>query len=119
LQAKCNWQQRRETRRKRLLISRFQVRVLVGSLPESPANGGKNTEVPESFRDLCAATVHQPALEYLAQGLVNGVCQAAVQTLLQNGRLQIAEALALAEVLKRELLSFRFKVDPRTAYDSY
>jgi hypothetical protein len=63
--------------------------------------------------------VHLPDSEYLAQGLVNGVCQAAVQTLLQNGRLQIAEALALAEVLKRELPSFRVKVDPRTAYDSY
>jgi hypothetical protein len=44
---------------------------------------------------------------------------AAVQTLLQNGRLQIAEALELAEVLKRELLSFRVKLDPRTAHDSY
>ena len=44
---------------------------------------------------------------------------AAVQTLLQNGRLQIAEALELAEMLKRELLSFRVKVDPRTAHDSY
>jgi hypothetical protein len=44
---------------------------------------------------------------------------AAVQTLLQNGRLQIAEALTLAEVLKKELLSFRVKLDPRTAHDSY
>jgi hypothetical protein len=44
---------------------------------------------------------------------------AAVLTLLQNGRLQIAEALPLADVLKKELLSFRFKVDPRTAHDSY
>jgi hypothetical protein len=44
---------------------------------------------------------------------------AAVQTLLQNGRLRIAEGLELAPTLKRELLSFRVKVDPRTAHDSY
>lgn len=44
---------------------------------------------------------------------------AATQTLLQNGRLQVAESLALAPVLKRELLNFRVKVDPKTAHDSY
>jgi hypothetical protein len=44
---------------------------------------------------------------------------AAVQTLLQNGRLQIAAGLDLAAVLRKELLNFRVKVDPRTAYDSY
>ena len=44
---------------------------------------------------------------------------AAVQTLLQNGRLKIAEGLELAPVLKRELLGFRVKVDPKTAHDSY
>jgi hypothetical protein len=44
---------------------------------------------------------------------------AAVQTLLQNGRLRIAERLALAEVLRKELLNFRVKVDPKTAHDSY
>ena len=44
---------------------------------------------------------------------------AAVQTLLQNGRLQIAAGLALADVLKKELLNFRVKVDPKTAHDSY
>jgi hypothetical protein len=44
---------------------------------------------------------------------------AAVQTLLQNERLKIAEGLELAPVLKRELLNFRVKVNPATAHDSY
>jgi len=44
---------------------------------------------------------------------------AAVQVLLQNSRLKIAEGLPLAETLKKELLSFRVKVDPHTAHDSY
>jgi hypothetical protein len=44
---------------------------------------------------------------------------AAVQTLLQNGRLQIAAGLTLADVLRKELLNFRVKVDPSTAHDSY
>ena len=44
---------------------------------------------------------------------------AAVQTLLQNGRLKIAESLELAPTLKKELLNFRVKVDPKTAHDSY
>ena len=43
----------------------------------------------------------------------------AVQVLLQNGRLKIADALREAETLKRELLNFRVKLDPRTAHDSY
>lgn len=41
------------------------------------------------------------------------------QVLLQNGRLKIAEGLPEAETLKRELLNFRMKIDPRTAHDSY
>jgi hypothetical protein len=44
---------------------------------------------------------------------------AAVQTLLQNNRLQIAAELALADVLRKELLNFRVKIDPLTAHDSY
>ena len=40
---------------------------------------------------------------------------AAVQTLLQNGRLKVAESLELAPILKKELLNFRVKIDPRTA----
>jgi hypothetical protein len=44
---------------------------------------------------------------------------AAAQIVLQSGRLQIAESLELAPVLKQELLSFRQKIDPRTAHDSY
>jgi hypothetical protein len=44
---------------------------------------------------------------------------AAVQVLLQNGRLKIAPELELAPVLKKELLNFRVKIDPKTAHDSY
>ena len=44
---------------------------------------------------------------------------AAVQVLLQNGRLKIASELELAPVLKKELLNLRVKIDPRTAHDSY
>jgi hypothetical protein len=43
----------------------------------------------------------------------------AAQVLLQNGRLKVASALPEAETLKRELLNFRIKVDPKTAHDSY
>jgi hypothetical protein len=43
----------------------------------------------------------------------------AVQVLLQNQRLKIAGGLSLAEVLKKELLNFRVKIDPSTAHDSY
>jgi hypothetical protein len=43
----------------------------------------------------------------------------AVQILLQNSRLKIAEGLPLAETLKQELLNFRVKIDPQTAHDSY
>jgi hypothetical protein len=41
------------------------------------------------------------------------------QVLLQNGRLRVASGLPEAETLKRELLSFRVKIDPKTAHDSY
>jgi hypothetical protein len=44
---------------------------------------------------------------------------AAVQTSLQNERLQIAAGLPLAGVLKKELLNFRVKIDAKTAHDSY
>jgi hypothetical protein len=44
---------------------------------------------------------------------------AAVQTTLQSRRLQIAAGLPLADVLRKELLNFRIKIDPRTAHDSY
>jgi hypothetical protein len=43
----------------------------------------------------------------------------AVQVLLQNGRLRIAASLPESGTLKRELLSFRVKVNPATAHDSY
>jgi hypothetical protein len=42
-----------------------------------------------------------------------------VQTLLQNRRLRIAERMALSDVLRKELVNFRVKVDPKTAHDSY
>jgi hypothetical protein len=41
------------------------------------------------------------------------------QVLLQNGSLKVAAALPEAEKLKRELLNFRVKIDPKTAHDSY
>jgi hypothetical protein len=43
----------------------------------------------------------------------------ATQVLLQNGRLKIAKGLHLAGTLKKELLNFRVKIDPKTAHDSY
>jgi len=43
----------------------------------------------------------------------------AVQVLLQNERLKISRSLPLAETLRKELLNFRVKIDPRTAHDSY
>ena len=41
------------------------------------------------------------------------------QVLLQNGCLRVAAGLPEAETLKRELLNFRVKIDPKTAHDSY
>jgi hypothetical protein len=41
------------------------------------------------------------------------------QVLLQNGRLKVAAALLDAKVLRKELLNFKVKIDPRTAHDSY
>ena len=41
------------------------------------------------------------------------------QVLLQNGRLRVASGLPEAETLKKELLNFKVKIDPRTAHDSY
>jgi hypothetical protein len=43
----------------------------------------------------------------------------AVQVLLQNERLKILRNLPLAETVKKELLNFRQKIDPKTAHDSY
>jgi hypothetical protein len=43
----------------------------------------------------------------------------AVQIALQSGRLKIAEELALAETLRKELLNFRIKVNISTAHNSY
>src|SRR3954463_15427693 len=42
-----------------------------------------------------------------------------LQVMLQNGRLQIAEALPEAKTLTKELLNYRLKIDPVTAHDSY
>jgi hypothetical protein len=41
------------------------------------------------------------------------------QVLLQNGRLKVASGLPESEMLKKELLNFRVKIDPKTAHDSY
>jgi hypothetical protein len=41
------------------------------------------------------------------------------QVLLQNGRLRVASGLTEAEMLKKELLNFRVKIDPKTAHDCY
>jgi hypothetical protein len=43
----------------------------------------------------------------------------AVQVLFQNRRLKISASLPEAATLKRELLNFRLKIDPRTAHDFY
>jgi hypothetical protein len=43
----------------------------------------------------------------------------AAQVLLQSGRLRIAEGLQEAETLRKELLNFKVKIDPKTAHDSY
>lgn len=42
-----------------------------------------------------------------------------LQVLLQSGRLKIAAELPEADMLVREFLSFRVKISPRTAHDSY
>ena len=39
--------------------------------------------------------------------------------LMQNGQLKIAQDLALAETLKKELLNFKVKINIATAHDSY
>ena len=44
---------------------------------------------------------------------------AAVQTTLQSRRLQIAAGLPLSQTLRKELMNFRIKIDPRTSHDSY
>ncbi len=43
----------------------------------------------------------------------------ATLVLLQNGRLKIADALPLKDVLVKELLNFRVKINISTAHDSY
>ncbi len=43
----------------------------------------------------------------------------ATQVLLQGGRLKISGSLKEAETLRKELLNFRVKIDPKTAHDSY
>lgn len=42
-----------------------------------------------------------------------------LQVLLQNSRLKVAGELELADVLTREMLNFKVKIDPLTAHDSY
>ncbi len=42
-----------------------------------------------------------------------------LQVLFQSGRLKISKKLPLASVLQSELLTFKVKIDPITAHDSY
>lgn len=44
---------------------------------------------------------------------------AAVQVLLQSGRLKMAAGLPETATLRAELLNFRMRIDPKTAHDSY
>jgi hypothetical protein len=89
---------------------------------------GVGASVVDSFRQaglaLCAITIHGGSavsrdpdpygFRVPKRDLVS-----AVQVLLQSGRLWIAPSLPEAETLKKELLNFRVKIDPRTAHDSY
>jgi len=43
---------------------------------------------------------------------------ATLQVLLQDGRLKITSTLPSADLLMRELLNFKVKIDPLTAHDS-
>lgn len=43
----------------------------------------------------------------------------ALQSVLQTGRLQIADGLDLGPELRREAMNFKIKIDPKTAHDSY
>jgi len=42
-----------------------------------------------------------------------------LQSVLQTGRLQIADGLELGAELRREAMNFKIKIDPKTAHDSY
>jgi len=42
-----------------------------------------------------------------------------LQVLLQSGRFKVASELTLGPVLQQEMMSFRVKIDPATAHDSY
>jgi hypothetical protein len=44
---------------------------------------------------------------------------AAVEVAIKTRRLQIAKQLQLTDVLIRELANFHYRIDPRTAHDSY
>jgi hypothetical protein len=66
-----------------------------------------------------SVTAEAPGPEILNLRVPKRDLVAAVQTTLQSRRLQIAAGLTLANVLRKELLNFRIKIDPRTAHDSY
>jgi hypothetical protein len=55
----------------------------------------------------------------LAFGVPKRDLVAAVQVLLQSGRLKFADGLPDLATLKRELLAFKARIDPQTAHDSY
>ncbi len=74
-------------------VDRCAVTITGGDSVTKSPNGG--LRVPK--RDLISATL----------------------VLLQNGRLKIADALPLKDVLVKELLNFRVKINISTAHDSY
>jgi hypothetical protein len=64
-------------------------------------------------------TAEAPGPEILNLRVPKRDLVAAVQTTLQTKRLQIAAQLPLAATLRKELLNFRIKINPKTAHDSY
>ena len=66
-----------------------------------------------------SAVTQEPATSLLSYRVPKRDLVSAVQVPLQNGSLKIAPQMELAPVLKKELLNFRVKIDPKTAHDSY
>jgi hypothetical protein len=110
---------------KRLLLSP-PIRPLLKHTALLVDRTGVGAAVVDSFRQAgvnpWAITIHGgDKVTWVHQGarVPKRDLVAAVQTLLQSERLKIAESLELAPTLKKELLGFRVKIDPRTAHDSY
>lgn len=87
---------------------------------------GVGASVVDSFRQagirLSAITIHGGSAvsrDWGGYRVPKRDLVSAVQVLLQSGRLKIAPDLPEAETLRKELLNFRVKIDPKTAHDSY